>query len=69
MKPINEAHLSDPGLAVVEVAAADDQTAFAVQELLAGRWVYSVVWLVRDLRREPLVPGHGRDCGQGVSPE
>lgn len=38
MKPINETHLSEPGLAVVEVAAADDQTAFAVQELLAGRW-------------------------------
>ncbi|MFH8500693.1 DUF6207 family protein [Streptomyces coeruleorubidus] len=27
-----------PGLAVVEVAAADDQSAFAVWELLAGRW-------------------------------
>ncbi|MEU0195026.1 DUF6207 family protein [Streptomyces afghaniensis] len=36
MKPINEAHLSKSGLAVVEVAAADEQTAFAVQELLAG---------------------------------
>ncbi|MFF6914506.1 DUF6207 family protein [Streptomyces sp. NPDC012466] len=38
MKPINEAHVAQPGLAVVEVAACDDQTAFAVQELLAGRW-------------------------------
>jgi hypothetical protein len=38
MKPINEAHLAEPGLAVVEVEAADDQTAFAVQDLLAGRW-------------------------------
>jgi hypothetical protein len=38
MKPINEAHLAQPGLAVVEVAACDDQTAFAVQELLARRW-------------------------------
>lgn len=38
MKPIYEGHLAEPGLAVVEVAAADDQTAFAVQELLAGRW-------------------------------
>ncbi|MFJ8470018.1 DUF6207 family protein [Streptomyces swartbergensis] len=38
MKPINEAHLSEAGLAVVDVAAADEQTAFAVQELLAGRW-------------------------------
>ncbi|WP_432101304.1 DUF6207 family protein [Streptomyces sp. WAC 04229] len=38
MKPINEAHVAEPGLAVVEVAAADDETAFGVQELLATRW-------------------------------
>ncbi|MGA5285215.1 DUF6207 family protein [Streptomyces griseoincarnatus] len=38
MKPINDAHVAEPGLAVVEVAAADDETAFAVQELLATRW-------------------------------
>ncbi|MGK5695089.1 DUF6207 family protein [Streptomyces sp. URMC 128] len=37
MRPINEAHVSESGLAVVEVAA-DEQTALAVQELLAGRW-------------------------------
>ncbi|MGC5236282.1 DUF6207 family protein [Streptomyces albogriseolus] len=30
MRPINDAHLAEPGLAVVEVAAADDQTAFAI---------------------------------------
>ncbi|MFJ5212280.1 DUF6207 family protein [Streptomyces nigra] len=38
MKPISEAHVAQPGLAVVDVAACDDQTAFAVQALLAGRW-------------------------------
>jgi hypothetical protein len=38
MKPISEAHVAQPGLAVVDVAACDDQTAFAVQGLLAGRW-------------------------------
>lgn len=38
MKPISEAHVAQPGLAVVDVAACDDQTAFVVQELLAGRW-------------------------------
>ncbi|MFD6174354.1 DUF6207 family protein [Streptomyces coeruleorubidus] len=43
MKPINEAHLSEPGLAVVEVAAADEQTAFAVEDLLAGRWATAPV--------------------------
>ncbi|MEU1084339.1 DUF6207 family protein [Streptomyces sp. NPDC005908] len=38
MRPINEAHVAEPGLAVVDVAAADEQTAFAVQKLLASRW-------------------------------
>ena len=38
MKPINDGHVAESGLAVVEVAAADDETAFAVQELLATRW-------------------------------
>lgn len=38
MRPINEAPVAKPGLAVVEIAACDDQTAFAVQELLAARW-------------------------------
>ncbi|MGW2713943.1 DUF6207 family protein [Streptomyces sp. NPDC001356] len=37
MKPISEVHVAEPGLAVVEVAACNDETAFAVQELLAGR--------------------------------
>ncbi|MGA5363980.1 DUF6207 family protein [Streptomyces purpurascens] len=38
MKPINDAHVAESGLAVVDVAACDDQTALAVQELLAERW-------------------------------
>ncbi|WP_419586904.1 DUF6207 family protein [Streptomyces sp. Qhu-G9] len=37
MKPISEAHLSEPGLAVVDVVAADDETALAVQELNGKR--------------------------------
>jgi hypothetical protein len=37
MRQINDAHVAEPGLAVVEIAAADDETAFAVQELLAAR--------------------------------
>ncbi|MGW3683351.1 DUF6207 family protein [Streptomyces prasinus] len=37
MRPINNAHVAGPGLAVVEIPAADDQTAFAIQELLATR--------------------------------
>ncbi|MFE5084508.1 DUF6207 family protein [Streptomyces mirabilis] len=35
---MNEAHVAEPGLVVVEVAAADDRTAFAFQEALASRW-------------------------------
>ncbi|MBX4180267.1 DUF6207 family protein, partial [Streptomyces geysiriensis] len=29
MEAINDVHLSEPGLVVVDVAAADDETAFA----------------------------------------
>ncbi|MFE9446505.1 DUF6207 family protein [Streptomyces sp. NPDC006602] len=36
-RPINEAHVAAPGLAVVDVAAAADASAFAVHELLAAR--------------------------------
>ena len=38
MNPINEAHVSEPGLVVVDVAAADDATALAFQQMLADRW-------------------------------
>ncbi|MFF9365014.1 DUF6207 family protein [Streptomyces griseoluteus] len=38
MDPINEVHLSESGLLVVDVAAADDATALAFQQLLADRW-------------------------------
>ncbi|MEV0742155.1 DUF6207 family protein [Streptomyces sp. NPDC050549] len=37
MRPIPNTHIAERGL-VVDVTADDDQTAFAVQELLAGRW-------------------------------
>ncbi|MGW2299193.1 DUF6207 family protein [Streptomyces violaceorubidus] len=37
MRSISEAHVARAGLAVVEVAALDDATAFAVQELLAAQ--------------------------------
>ncbi|MFJ4648202.1 DUF6207 family protein [Streptomyces bobili] len=38
MNPINETHVSRPGLLVVDVAAADDATALAFQQLLGDRW-------------------------------
>ncbi|MFJ8143369.1 DUF6207 family protein [Streptomyces sp. NPDC096013] len=37
MKQTDDAHVAFPGLAVVEVATADDETAFTVQELLAAQ--------------------------------
>lgn len=33
MDPINEAHVSEPGLLVVDVAASDDDTALAFQQV------------------------------------
>ncbi|MFD3503873.1 DUF6207 family protein [Streptomyces sp. NPDC058676] len=54
MKPITDAHVAEPGLAVVEVAAADDETAFAVQELLAAR---CAVARADRTPREPDEPG------------
>lgn len=38
MNPIHETHVSEPGLLVVDVAAANDATALAFQQLLADRW-------------------------------
>ncbi|MFJ1610855.1 DUF6207 family protein [Streptomyces sp. NPDC088253] len=37
MRAILDAHVAEPGLAVVEIAAADDATAFAIQDLLTDR--------------------------------
>ncbi|WP_232838796.1 DUF6207 family protein [Streptomyces geranii] len=42
MDPINETHVSRPGLVVVDVATADDATALAFQQLLAERWATSI---------------------------
>ncbi|MEV0375732.1 DUF6207 family protein [Streptomyces sp. NPDC050636] len=38
MRPIHEALVAEPGLVVVEIAAADDETAFAFHEVIASRW-------------------------------
>ncbi|MGW7613691.1 DUF6207 family protein [Streptomyces sp. NPDC054766] len=54
MRQINDAHVAVPGLAVVEVAAADDETAFAVQALLAAR---CTVAPADRTAREPDEPG------------
>ncbi|MCX4580642.1 DUF6207 family protein [Streptomyces sp. NBC_01571] len=38
VEAINEVRVSESGLVVVDVAAADDQTAFAFQAALTGMW-------------------------------
>ncbi len=38
MEPIQAVHVAEPGLLVVDVAAADDATALKFQEALAGLW-------------------------------
>ncbi|MFF8638932.1 DUF6207 family protein [Streptomyces pilosus] len=38
MEVINDAHVSEPGLVVVDVATADDATAFAFHSALAAWW-------------------------------
>ncbi|MEU6672456.1 DUF6207 family protein [Streptomyces sp. NPDC046727] len=40
---INEVHVSEPGVVVVDVVAADDQTAFAFQQALASMWATTAV--------------------------
>ncbi|WP_449352105.1 DUF6207 family protein [Streptomyces shaanxiensis] len=54
MRPIYDSHVEEPGLAVVEVAAADDATAFAVQNLLA---VHCAIASANRTVREPGEPG------------
>ncbi|MER7484072.1 DUF6207 family protein [Streptomyces sp. NPDC126510] len=51
--------MAQPGLAVVEVAAADDQTALAIQKLLAGRWATAPA---DRTTREPGEPGIRLRC-------
>ncbi|MFI2415779.1 DUF6207 family protein [Streptomyces sp. NPDC018947] len=43
MEAINDAHVSEPGLVVVDVAAADDETAFAFHAALAAQWATTSV--------------------------
>ena len=65
MKPINDGHVAKPGLAVVEVAAADDETAFAVQELLATRWAIAPA---NRTTHEPGEPGVRLRCYLDIRP-
>ncbi|MET9566403.1 DUF6207 family protein [Streptomyces tauricus] len=59
MKPINDAHLARPGLAVVDIATADDATAFALQHLLAA---HCAIAPADRTTREPGEPGVRLRC-------
>ncbi|MGW2291578.1 DUF6207 family protein [Streptomyces phaeochromogenes] len=59
MGPINETYVAEPGLAVVEVIATDDNTALTVQQLLATRWATATA---DRTTREPGQPGVRLRC-------
>ncbi|MFJ3365725.1 DUF6207 family protein [Streptomyces anthocyanicus] len=59
MDAINEVHVSESGLVVVDVAAADDETAFAFHTALAARWATTSV---ERTTRDPGQPGVRLRC-------
>lgn len=59
MGPINAAHVAEPGLVVIDVAAADDATAFAIQEALAAQWATATA---EHTTRDPGQPGVRLRC-------
>jgi hypothetical protein len=72
MEAINDVHVSEPGLVVVDVAAADDETAFTFHTALAAQWATTSVERTTreagqpgvrlrcylDLRQPITAPGH-----------
>ncbi|MET7887825.1 DUF6207 family protein [Streptomyces avermitilis] len=59
MEPIKDAHVAEPGLLVVDVAAADEETALAFQAALAGRWATAAA---HRTSRDPGQPGVRLRC-------
>ncbi|WP_354671362.1 DUF6207 family protein [Streptomyces sp. CSDS2] len=56
---VNETHVSEPGLVVVDVAVANDATALAFQQMLAGRWATATA---ERTTRDPGQPGVRLRC-------
>ncbi|MER5748065.1 DUF6207 family protein [Streptomyces sp. NPDC002225] len=54
MKPIDEQHIAEPGLVVLDITAGDEETVRAVMAALEERWATSGISLVC---REPGAPG------------
>ncbi|MER7682653.1 DUF6207 family protein [Streptomyces sp. NPDC096934] len=59
MEAINEIHVSESGLVVIGVAAADDRTAFAFQTAPAAMWAATSV---EHTTRDPGQPGVRLRC-------
>jgi hypothetical protein len=59
MNPINEVHVQEPGLVVIDVTAADAATALAFQEALAAQWATATADRVT---RDPGQPGVRLRC-------
>ncbi|MFI5800116.1 DUF6207 family protein [Streptomyces sp. NPDC051677] len=59
MNPINEVHVQEPGLVVVDVTAADAATALALQDALAVQWATATADCVT---RDPGQPGVRLRC-------
>ncbi|MFC9848679.1 DUF6207 family protein [Streptomyces sp. NPDC060223] len=49
MDPIQEAHLSEPGLLVIDVAGLDDDTVIAFQNAIAQMWASTADRTTRDV--------------------
>src|SRR3954452_17234903 len=65
LRQITDANVAEPGLTVVEVAAADDETALTVQQLLAARCAIAPA---DRTTREPGEPGVRLRCFLGPAP-
>jgi hypothetical protein len=63
---VNERHVSEPGLVVVDVAAADDATVRAFQQMLAGRWAAATA---ERTTRDPGQPGVRLRCSLDLRQE
>lgn len=59
MDVMHEVQVSEPGLVVVDIAAADDRTAFAFHTALAAMWAITAV---ERMSRGPGQPGVRLRC-------
>ncbi|MFE6274423.1 DUF6207 family protein [Streptomyces goshikiensis] len=66
MKPIDEQHIAEPGLVVLDITGGDEDTVRAVMTALEERWATSGIVSMRRDRGEPGV--RARICADILSP-